>query len=181
MHRIVKGHRSVRSFLAAKKEHITSVSWNPEVVIKEREITYQDTPGVIASKKKFPLRFCRTVEFNIVTTRRTFHLTIPAFNYDGCTILKVFEPIIGKRTDKKFRLASAVHDYICLIRKNLLEIEWGNCSPEDLINLSTELFYKLLVLKGVSSIKAGFMSTLVYIWQRYVNYKAWTNGKKIYQ
>lgn len=76
--------------------------------------------------------------------------TIPAgWEFDGASIPRLFWKVIGEPTDKKFRVAAMVHDWLYGVRYNRL--------------VADQIFYKLLVQAGVSKSKASLMYTAVRV------------------
>lgn len=90
-----------------------------------------------------PIRIWVTPKEGILRKKgMPFPMEVPAkFVFDGASIPKPLRPLLGKKTDKQFRIAAAFHDF--LYSKTEIDRTFAD-----------EIFYMLLRLNGVGVVKA---------------------------
>lgn len=84
------------------------------------------------------------------------------YNWNGANIPKFLWRIVGSQYNPEFLPASMVHDWLCE-NKDFI-IDKG-------ARVSSIIFRDILVLSGVSKVKANIMMTAVYIFQ--LTQKGW--------
>lgn len=136
---------------------------------KELQILFDDTPFVsiryvlpsmtdqeIKSIKKYPFINKRDLKVRICYKDRIHEFTIPkSYCFDGASVPKFFQRVIGAPTDNNFLIAALVHDYCCE-NKYLI---FNNRA------LSTNVFNALLKVAEVGSFKRFLMKNSVACFQ----------------
>lgn len=121
-----------------------------------------DTEEEVKDIKKFPFINCKNLKVTIKDTNKTYSFDIPkGYKWDGATVPKFFWRIVGSSTQPEFLIASCIHDVLC---ENHNYIDNNR-------NLSSKIFKELLLIAGVSKIKAQIMYLSVDNFQRFCGWK----------
>ena len=138
---------------------------------KKLKVSFDNTPCIairyampsmtdqeIKSVKKYPFINKRDLEVEIENkeNQRAHGFTIPkGYCFDGASIPRFFQRIIGAPTDNNFLVAALVHDYLCEHKELILNDR----------ALSTNVFNGLLKVSEVSSFKRFLMKNSVACYQ----------------
>lgn len=121
-----------------------------------------DTEEEVKDIKKFPFINCKNLKVTIKDTNKTYSFDVPkGYKWDGATVPKFFWRIVGSSTQPEFLIASCIHDVLC---ENHNYIDNNR-------NLSSKIFKELLLIAGVSKIKAQIMYLSVDNFQRFCGWK----------
>lgn len=107
---------------------------------------------------KYPFINCTSLDVKLIDRVKdvTYGFTIPKnFRWDGATIKPIFWLLIGSKTDPRFKIPSLVHDYMC---NNKYIVNFDR-------KFSSEVFKALLLVSGVSKLKAQIMYKAVDLFQ----------------
>jgi len=107
---------------------------------------------------RYPFINCTALDVRLVDKVKdvVYGFTIPkSFRWDGATIKPIFWLLIGSKTDAKFKIPSLIHDYMC---NNRYIVNFDR-------KFSSEVFKALLLVSGVSKVKAQIMYTAVDLFQ----------------
>jgi hypothetical protein len=108
---------------------------------------------------RYPFINCTALDVHLTDKEIdiTYGFTIPkSFRWDGATIKPVFWLLIGSKTDARFKIPSLIHDYMC---NNKYIVGFDR-------KFSSEVFKALLLVSGVSKVKAQTMYLTVDLYQR---------------
>lgn len=124
------------------------------------------TPYDTEKEKKdiieFPFINCREFKVTIKYENKIYEFSVPKeYKWDGATVPKFFWRIVGSSTQPEFLIASCIHDILC---ENHNYIDNNR-------NLSSKIFKELLLVAGVSKIKAQIMYLAVDNFQRFCGWK----------
>jgi len=127
--------------------------------IKIREITPETPEELKEQIEQYP--FMNKEELKIwvydLTESVRYEFSIPeGYCFDGATIPKFFWRLIGPNSDPKFLVAAMIHDTLCE-NKSFIGSDR---------ELSSEIFYALLIASGVGKFKARVMRNAVDLFQR---------------
>lgn len=89
------------------------------------------------------------------------------FKSDGCTIPKIFKPLIGCSHTSKFIAASIIHDFL-LNYKNIITDK----------ELESLIFKEVLIKEGVKPAKAQIMFIAVELWRKIKEIKEYITEMK---
>ena len=120
----------------------------------------------IESVKKYPFINKRTLTVRLIDNikQRTYEFCIPkGYCYDGASIPRFFQRIIGAPTDNQFLIAALVHDVLCENHQYVMNDR----------EFSTLVFDSLLKVSKVSKFKRFLMKNSVDIFQKY--FCNWSN------
>ena len=123
-----------------------------------RYIVPSMTDSEIKSAKKYPFINKKTLTVRLVDKikDRTYQFDIPKnYCYDGASIPRFFQRIIGAPTDNSFLIASMVHDVLCENHHYIMNDR----------EFSTEVFNALLESSKVCKLKRFLMKHSVNIYQ----------------
>lgn len=126
-----------------------------KIYFDKKPLTDFDPKG--NKKKPFVLLnrvFCYVVYKGVVYV----FLLEKGYRWDGATIPALLRPIIGSKTDEKFKIPSMIHDKLC---------ENHSFINND-VELSSEIFEKALLYYDVPPWKASAMHFAVNNWQKAV-------------
>ena len=140
---------------------------------KKLGVFFDDTPCVairyatpsmsdaeIKSIKKFPFINKRKLTVRLIDNvkNRTYEFDIPkGYCYDGASIPKFFQRVIGAPTDNSFLIAALVHDVLCENHQYIMNDR----------AFSTLVFDSLLKVSEVGSFKRFLMKHSVNVYQRF--------------
>lgn len=111
-----------------------------------RELTQKDFRVINNTTIELTTNVELMVEVNGV---RDYFIIDKGFLFDGATIPEAFWKVIGKPTNKKFRIPSLIHDVLYI---NLFDRK-----------VADDLFYYMLVKEGVWTLKAETMWAAVRV------------------
>lgn len=118
------------------------------------------TDPEIQSIKKYPFVNKKKLTVKLIDNikERTYCFDIPkGYCYDGASIPKFFQRVIGAPTDNNFLVAALVHDVICENHQYVMNDR----------AFSTEVFNALLTISKVNKVKRYLMKHSVDIFQKY--------------
>lgn len=156
-----------------KKPNIISIEYEPTPKVKIRTIGDNDTDFQKKSKTRYPFELRNKVTIIIKTDTEDFSFDIlKGFVWDGATIPKVVWSLVGSATENDFLIPSLVHDYI-LESKNYIMHNTLHCkyNLKEYIEITSDIFYNLLLIQGVNKNKARIMSWFVNTYQLHFNHK----------
>lgn len=122
------------------------------------------TDAEIKAVKKYPFINKKKITVRLIdrVKGRTYQFDIPkGYCYDGASIPRFFQRVIGAPTDNSFLISSLCHDILC---ENPQYIDYDR-------QFSTEVFNVLLESSKVCKIKRFLMKHSVNIYQSF--FKKW--------
>lgn len=125
------------------------------------EVSCDSTPKIKKinnADRPFELEKELTIKIKFGQLENTKKITIPkGYTWDGASIPKWLQWLIGRNDEPKFAVASMVHDVLC---ENKDAIEYNRA-------LSSGIFKSLLIANGVGKLKASIMAYAVDVYQAF--------------
>lgn len=142
------------------KDKKIGIFFDREPVVINRYPTPEMTAREKKSIAKFPFANMRKLEVWLIDYKKgkRYAFTIPEkYYWDGASVPRVFWRMIGPKTDPRFLIGSLIHDQLCENRGYI----------DNDRNFSSRVFKALLLVAGVSKVKAQTMYLAVDNYQRF--------------
>lgn len=164
---------------------VLNINYVPDPIYHSRMIKPEDANIKLESGKtleedkiEFPSIFDNSFSVEVTTEKEKFSFTVPVrYSWNNADIVGLLQVIAAcSRDDRRVILASGVHDYMLLARKELLE-EFKkfkfDLTVDDYILLTSETFGFIAHSQGMDETKAKIMAKSIYLYQKLGRSSEW--------